>query len=164
MATSYTNPGGTGNRTATVAATANFTPPDGNPTKLVDGSFTASAAGSTDFLGSHLTGNIFRFDFNGLGVQQIIDEIKFTQQLASDHGAWGIWGAGEDLVFTQLATGKAFNVQINTWAFTNAAQFRYYELRQETGNVSTSPWLEEVEFKIQAGVAGFVHSSAVMCC
>ena len=148
MATSYTNPGGSGSRNSIVVATSNIA---GDPTKLIDGSFATGATGSTSWTLQSVVGKYLRFDFNGLGAKPIIDEAKWYQDATSTNGDWKWQGSNDAVLWTDL--GASFTLggvatQTHTTLNGNVTPYRYYQLVGVSGNCSGVPWLEEIEFRI----------------
>lgn len=154
MATSYSNPGGNGDRTASITVTGNFTP-QGTFSNAVDG---ASANNSTDSFGFQagvLTGNIITFDF-GVGVAKVIDEFTWVQQTSTTQGTWKWSWSNDNSTYTDLTTGIAIAGASSTTVVsvtTVPAGARYYRLTQTAGNITSSPWIQEVTFKIDVGLS-----------
>lgn len=153
MATSYSNPGGQGDRTATITVTSNFTP-QGTMSNAVDG---ASGNNSTDSFGfsATTTGNTITFDF-GVGAIKIIDEFTWVQQNATSQGTWKWSWSNDGSTFTDLTTGIAIAGASSTTVATVTSRLagaRYYRLTQTGGTTSSSPWVQEVTFKIDDALA-----------
>lgn len=154
MATSYANPGGQGDRTASITVTSNFTP-QGTMSNAVDG---ASANNSTDsfgFQGGVTSGNTITFDF-GAGALKIIDEFTWVQQTAATQGTWKWSWSNDNSAYTDLTTGIAIAGVSSTTVVpvsSNPSGARYYRLTQTGGATDASPWIQEVTFKID-GLAG----------
>jgi hypothetical protein len=151
MATSYANAQGTGYRRNAVLVTATPAFGGGVPFRLVDGSFTSSANGSTFFAGGGTT-NIIEFDF-GPGALVIIDEFKWYQDVTNAHGtwAWDYFDIGSS-TWTQIgATFTLGGVATLTIARAHSTPARKYRLRHTGagGSTSSTPWLQEIEFKIE---------------
>jgi hypothetical protein len=154
--TAYANSGGTGNRTASITTTATAAAIDifSNFQRLIDGSFTASSAGSCEPLGTVNANEYVRFDF-GAGVKKYIDEIKMYYNNgagAPNNGSWK-WQASNDASsWTDLAT-FTWNQLTQTVTLTGMdfGGYRYYQMICPAGHSLTNDWFEEVEFKIAPG-------------
>lgn len=154
MATSYANTGGTGDRSASITVTTNTTVPTYNPQNLVNGSTTADSSNSWSFNGSFTSGYSLVFDFWPSGFKQTIDECKWIQSTTNSHGTWvieGFDGGAWVEVKSSFTLGGA-TTQTITFDGTVAAYY-CYRFRQTGGSTSSTPFLEEVEFKIEAGAA-----------
>lgn len=163
MATSYANPGGSGDRTAsiTVSTTLGVT---GTLNHLVNGNLT-----ETDFFynGEAVSGKEVKFDF-GPGASKIIDSFKWKQSTDNAQGNWKWFASNDDSSYSAL--GAAFDltsfvagaIKEFTEPAGNTTGYRYYKMVGQSGSTSSSPWVQEIEFKIDdALVVGFVHSIAV---
>lgn len=153
--TSYSNPGGSGDRTGTIAVTASAgLLIAGVASNLVDGSTANGATNSTEF-GANLpaSGHYLLFDF-GIGAQKIIDEATWIQSGAQAHGVWQWQGSDDGVSFTNL--GASFTLggattQVQT--IDNLNSYRYYRLLGVSGNTSINPFLNEITFKIASSPA-----------
>lgn len=152
MATSYLNPGGQGDRTASITVTGSYTIASAGsvPSNLVDGGTANNTTDSIDFLTGQTSVSV-RFDF-GVGVLKIIDEFKWEQSTSSAQGTYTIRASNDATNWTNLATGVALGgVSLTTTvAFTNTNGYRYYEFLQTGGTTNQTPWIHEVTFKIDA--------------
>lgn len=143
MATSYSNAGGSGNRSGLITVSVNGWS-GGTPTSvLVDGLF-----GNPGWL----TGTT-RFEFQ-FPTAQIIDEAKFYQSGADTHGTWKWQGSNDGSTWVDL--GASFTLggstlQTQTTLAGNTAGFARYRLERVSGSASTNPYIQEFEFKIAAG-------------
>jgi len=150
MATSYSNPGGTGDRRALIpmTTTGGFA---GTVNNLIDGTQIDNvwfSGAATDYL--------FQFDFDGVaggsGAKVVIDEAKWYQSTANSHGDFQ-WEASND-ASSWVAIGSSFNLggtltQTMTSLSGNTTAYRYYRMRGVAGFVSASPYLREIEFKVE---------------
>jgi len=149
--TSYSNTGGTGNRTSiiTVTDTDSYWT-GGSPYKLVDGNLTASALYEG---GNKLTaGATLIFDF-GSGADKIIDEAKLYSDDAGDYGTWKWQGSNNNSTWVDIGSSYLVYGGTSGTAQTslagNTTGWRYYRWEGVSG--STSPptnELWEMEFKI----------------
>lgn len=145
MATSYSNTGGSGDRSAVITTTlTNATPGAGLVTDLVDGALT------DEFWWLFGTANaVVKFDF-GVGNLWVIDEFKWLQSTAAGHGTWNFEGSNDnaawDVLRADLTLGGATST---TYAISNNTAYRYYRLAPGTAQLTNSnPFLREIEFKI----------------
>lgn len=153
--TSYSNPGGSGDRRDLIAlallAGTYFNSTNFLPLAIIDGTKTNNDNAAWSFF-DNSSGNGIVFDFGPTGYKQIIDEFTWTQNNSTNHGTWAFEGSDDLASWTTLATG--FNLataSVSVHAFTNSTAFRYYRLAQLTGVADDSPWIEEIEFKIAPG-------------
>jgi len=154
--TSYANPGGTGDRTASITVTsstgglqgAHF---EGDLSDLVDGALTQSSADATYFRQAvQNTGRWLRFDF---GVSRTVSELTWRQNNANTHGDWLFQGSNDGSNFTDLTEPFLFGAVTQVIPVTkNQGGYQYYRLIGSSGgNTNTTAWLIEAEFKIDAG-------------
>lgn len=147
VTTSYANPGGTGNRTATITVTTTATLGGGTINMLVDG----SQANGLWWTGAQ-SSRTMTFDF-GAGASKVIDEFKWYQDVAlagNGHGTWVFGGSNDNSTYTEFPETFALgaNVATATYPVTNTFGYRYYRLRQTFNQTSSTPFLREIEFKI----------------
>lgn len=156
---SYGNPGGTGDRSALITVTSNMTPSSGTVSNLVDG---ASADNSTDSMKMSTSVDqlkYFKFDF---ATAKCIEEFKVFSDLTNNHGTWEIHATNDDVSFILLKSSFTLSGAPTgtVFAFTNTLGYRYYYLRQEVNSIpSTTPWIREIEFKIDAASAATVSTT-----
>lgn len=150
-ATSYANAGGTGDRRTTVILIGTTKQPGGGAaTDLIDG----TTSNSYFFDSGDLTGNGISFDFSPTGFYQIINEMRWKQNTTSLHGTWswqGFNGTSWIDITTGISLGGTNGTQ--TITLTNSTQYIVYRLVQTAGNISSSPFIQEIEFKIAQGAA-----------
>lgn len=150
MATSYSNPGGTGDRTSSITVTASFTPSGGTLSNAVDGATATNGTDSWWAAFTVTTSSYIRFDF-GASASKKIDEITWKQSNTTSMGTWTIRGSNNGTDWTTLkssfALGGATTQVIGS--FDETGYYRYYEFRGVSGSFSSSPWCQEVEFKIE---------------
>lgn len=155
--TAYANSGGTGDRTASITVTQTvFTVSVlGTASNLVDGSFTASTAGSLSQSGGTINltdGMYLQFAF---GSKKYIDEVKLyvDRALSTPWGSWKFQVSNDGSSFSDLNT-FTWDSQTETATVTgmDAEGYSYLRITKSgaTGS-ATNPWFEEVEFKIAAG-------------
>lgn len=146
---SYSNPGGTGDRTASITVTTSAgLLASGVPSALVNGSFSNSVA----FNVVSVTTSVFiTFDF-GLTAQKIINQARWTQSGSQAGGVWQ-WRGSQDGV-TWISIGATFTLggvtppQLQTTLAGNSTPYRYYGLVGVSGTTSGGPFIQEVEFSI----------------
>jgi hypothetical protein len=158
MATSYANPGGSGNRTPTlVQVTVTGAPAIGLNTVLsaaVDGNTSTNAF----FFG---LGSAYIVEFWFASIK-IIDEAKMYQSAATTHGTWKWQGSNDRTTWTDI--GSTFTLggvttQTMTSLAGNTTGYIFYRLFQVTGPASGTPWIYEFEFKIdEGGTTSYTHA------
>lgn len=156
MATSYANYGGTGYRvgepTISTTAVVGSTSGVGSLPNHVDG-LTGNNSNESWFWNGSQTLRTLTYDW-GTGAQIVIDEFKWYQDTASTHGTWVLEG-GDDTLTSWTQIGSSFTLGgagtpfTTTYPFTNSTAYRAYRLRQTAGSTSITPWLREIEFKIE---------------
>jgi hypothetical protein len=153
-APSYANPGGTGDRTASITVTDSGGYWAGTISKLVNG----INPDNDQYMGAvAVAGRYLRFDF-GAGKSKLITEVKWYQDTTDAHGTWQWQGSDNGSDWTDI--GSSFTLggattQTQTSMSGNASGYRYYQPLGVSGNASANPYINEIEFKIaDAGVAG----------
>jgi trimeric autotransporter adhesin len=153
VVTSYSNPGGMGNRTATITVTTDIIV--GTPSQLVDGSFSST----NYFSGAAVAGKYIMFDF-GAGAANVINEAKYYQGSVATQGTWEWQGSNNGSTWVNIGSnftlGGALTQTITTLSV-NSSTYRYYRLLGVSGVSSSGPYAREFEFKIGSvggGVAG----------
>lgn len=144
MATSYANPGGSGDRTATVLVTA--VGGNGPAFYLVNGN-----TADNNFYFPTSTGCSVEFWFHA---KVVIDEATYRQQNASAMGTWQ-WQASNDRT-TWTTIGATFalggtTTQTLTTLAGNTTAYSFYRMVQTGGVTSSSPYVHEFTFKIEDG-------------
>lgn len=157
MATSYANSGGTGNRNSLIWVQQGFQQSSGEPLtvqNLVDGATGTNTTDSCDFINGQAGVHII-FDFLPTGFKQVIDEFKWIQSTTTGHGNWNFDGSDDGVTWTTLKSNFALvgGTTTTTHSVTNSTAYRMYRLINISGTVSSNPWLQEVEFKLEAGAA-----------
>jgi hypothetical protein len=140
LTTSYANPGGTGDRTASITVSTTLSI-FGSISELVNG-----GQGNNIWFNNN-TGQTITFDF-GVGASKVIDEFTWYQSVAYNQGTWAFGGSNDGSSYTEFP--EAFNLTQTTQihAVTNTAAYRYYRLRQTAGSTVSNPYQREIEFKI----------------
>jgi hypothetical protein len=148
MTQSYTNPGGTGNRTALISVTTTVSIGSGSPNQMVNGT-----QANEFFWANGESGREIRFNFGGTGFTRCITEAKWYQDINSIHGDWK-WQGSNDAQ-TWIDIGASFTLgntlQVMTTLAGNTNFWHYYRLLQVSGTTSSGPWLREIEFNIDDG-------------
>lgn len=149
VSTSYANTGGTGDRTGIITITENITYGTGDGPKLINGVISATNCYWVS-VGSNSTLNL-QFDF---GSGKVIDEAKWYQSHAVSHGTWQWEGSNDASSWTAIGStfdlGGSAGTETLTTLSGNTTSYRYYRLHGISGNVSSGPWLYEIEFKISS--------------
>lgn len=136
-ATSYSNAGGTGDRTSIITVTGTNV---GTPTPLVDGSQS----------NNWWTGNAgsIVFDF---GSAKVVDEFIWYQDeaLTNGHDSLFTWeGSNDNTTFDMINNHVVLGTELATLCrVPTETAYRYYRL---AGDFSSSPYNREIEFKISA--------------
>lgn len=148
--TSYSNPGGTGDRVRYIIATTNLAKSATSVSmdRLVNGGFAASAADSYAFqTGQGGSSKFIRFQFADA---QIVNEARWYQDVSNTHGIWQWQGSNDGSSWTNI--GASFTLggtlQTQTELSGNTTRYFYYQLVGVSGSTSVTPWIKEVEFKI----------------
>lgn len=156
MSTSYSNLGGTGVRTW-ITATATLAV-SGSPSVLVNG----IVDNNFFFSGSSAAGFTLRFDF-GPGQSVVIDEAKWYQSNSTNEAVWQWQGSNDGTTWTNIGSsftlGGATPFQTITALSGNTTGYRYYQLLGVSGTTSSSPWLQEIEFKISGASSPYAGPS-----
>ncbi|MEJ8308820.1 discoidin domain-containing protein [Agrobacterium larrymoorei] len=152
---SYSNPGGTGNRSSLITVSSTLAA-SGSPSALVDGSDTGSYATSVQAV----SGKNIRFDF-GAGSARYIAEMRWRQGTATTQGVFKWQGSNDGSTWTDIgseftlhggnvAVGSLYE-SLNTEIGKATSLYRYFQLLGVSGN-STDTFIREVEFKIDTVV------------
>lgn len=143
--TSYLNPLGSGDRTATITVSKSAGADIRGPLSRFVG-----LGASNTYFENVPNGEWLKFDF---GAAKVIDELKYYQQLAVSQGTWQLEGSNDDSTWTTVGTpfeiiGTTF---VSVGAFSsNTNSYRYYRIKKTAGTVNRSPWAYQFEFKISA--------------
>lgn len=121
-------------------------PGTGDINTIIDGS-----KSNAYYFASGSTGNILTFDFGSTHTGNIIlTEARWFQDVNNTHGTWQWEGSDDGTSYTNI--GATFilggTAQVHTTLNSNTTGYRYYRLRQISGNASNAPYIQEVEFKI----------------
>lgn len=144
-ATSYSNAGGGGNRSASIVVTSSFTFTGGAVSTFVDG----NTANNAVYIATTQESGYIQFDF-GAGNAKYIDELTIYQ-VASFLGAgpWTWSGSNDGVSFTTLQSG--INLGSGAPAVVpiaaHATTYRYFRL-STTSRGSGSGYINEFNFKI----------------
>jgi hypothetical protein len=148
MTQSYTNSGGTGNRTSSITVTTTASIGAGSIGNLVNGS-----QANDLWWTANQTLREIRFNLAGTGFTRCINEAKWYQDVASTHGDWKWQGSNDGSTWTDI--GATFTLggtlQTMTTLSGNTNFWKIYRLLQVSGVTSNSPWLREIEFSIDDG-------------
>jgi hypothetical protein len=141
--TSYLNPLGSGDRTATIPVSKSAGADIRGPLSRFVG-----VGASNTYFENVPNGEWLKFDF---GTAKVINELKYYQQLAVSQGTWQLEGSNNDSTWT--AIGSPFEITGTTFvsgsAFnSNTTSYRYYRIKKTAGTVNRSPWAYQFEFKI----------------
>jgi hypothetical protein len=153
--TSYTNPGGSGDRTGliTVTCSANiagmiYSAP---LSKMVDGALGVHAGESIDlFAADFIDGDWFTFDF-GEGSKIYVDAMRTWFDRNINWGNWLIRGSSDNLLWFEfnsfLWTGLSGGTEQAVEGMP-AHGYRYLGLRKIGATSGIAPYFREIEFRI----------------
>lgn len=145
--TSYSNPGGIGDRRSVITATAGpgISWVMGTPTSLIDGNMAHNV-----FWNNALTENVWlQFDFQE---PVFIDEVTFRQDGATeyDQGIWQ-WSTSNDGWESKTTFGNDHinsSIAVMTGLGGNGRGYTSYRMTLVSGATNSGPWLTEIQFKI----------------
>jgi hypothetical protein len=148
MTQAYTNPGGTGNRTALISVTTTASLGAGSIGNLVNG-----LQANDLWWASGQSGREVVFNVGGTGFTRCITEAKWYQDAASTHGDWKWQGSNNGSTWTDIGTSFTLGgtLQTITTLSGNTNFWKLYRLLQVSGVTSNGPWLREIEFNIDDG-------------
>jgi hypothetical protein len=150
ISTSYSNPGGSGNRTSgipTITQSGASNPMNApvNFFQLKDGN---KATSNIWMPNGCADGEWLKFDFS---TAKVINEIKFYQSGAQTQGVWQWEGSNDNSTWTSIGStftlGGATTSTITALS-ANTTAFRYYRMKKISGSTNQSPYALEFEFKI----------------
>lgn len=150
---SYSNSGGTGDRTSTITVTTDLTISGGSMTSLVDG---ANGSGVLWVSVQDNTNKYIRFDF-GSSVSKKIIEAKYYQLGTYTHGTWKWQGSNNASSWTDIGSDFTLGTsgtQTITTLSGNTLGYRYYQIVGTGGNTTNAPYLYEFEFKLDDYIGG----------
>lgn len=151
VSTSYSNTGGSGDRTGLITITqSNASPvyPFVNPGILIDGSTTGTGSYLRLFCAD---GEWITFDF---GSAKVVDEARFYQTAARTQGTWKFQGSNDGSSYTDIGSSFTLGDNLTTQTITaisgNTTSYRYLRLIKVSGSTDDTTWTPEIEFKISA--------------
>jgi hypothetical protein len=142
--TSYTNSGGSGNRSGVIT----YTQSSGNvyfiASQLIDG----TTASGVSYMNNTPDGGWFQFDF---GTSRLFDEARCYQSNSSTHGTWKTQASPDASSWTDI--GSSFTLGGSTLQTIsslngNATSYRYLRFLKVSGTTSFSPTVYEWEFRL----------------
>lgn len=148
---SYGNPGGSGNRTATITVTQSGVISAGALSAMVDGNTGAGASVSN---GVAIDGTKYvRFDF-GTGASRIIKEVTHILSGAENFGTWKWQGSNDASAWTDIGSSfvltSATATFVNTQLAANSTGYRYYQVVGVSGTTPNFTAMWEYNFLIDA--------------
>lgn len=159
---SFSNSGGTGDRTSLITVTISPTLTTNTNSNLVDGATGNNTTDGVAFLAVSVAGLFIQFDF-GAGASKIIQQARWLQSGTQTHGSWQWQGSDNAAAWTDI--GASFTLggattQLQNTLANNTRGFRYYRLLGVSGTASGGPWIQEVEFSLHSSVVeGFARRS-----
>ena len=143
---SYANEGGTGNRASLITVTTDATQGGGALSNLIDGNIGSDS--SIAWWWQNLqSGRELRFAFLD---PKAIDQFKWYQDVATTHGDWKMQGSNNGSLWVDLSSNFTLGgvAQVVDLDLYNGTRYTQYRLLQMSGVTSHSPWLQEIEFRI----------------
>lgn len=148
----YTNLGGTGNRNYLITHTSTLFGTAYQPlTIILDGDTTAYQG--LYWLAGAVAGRYSRFDF-GVGASRVITEVRMYCDSSSGAAVFQWQGSNDATNWTNI--GSTWSIPTGNPAVygdlsANTTGYRYYQILGVSGNGDGTPWLREIEFKIDDG-------------
>jgi len=162
MATDYSNPGGSGDRRGSIVITvSSITSVSGLLSYLVNG----SSANEFYIKNQSAVDKWIMFDF-GSTASKVIDEIALVQSGTHTHGYWQAQACNDATSWNNI--GSTFVLggstrAISTSMSTNTSGYRYYRLLGVSGNATNTPYIQEIEFKIDNYTAPASKAGLFFC-
>ena len=150
---SYSNTGGTGNRTSIITVTTNISVGGGTISNFIDGSFFGNSTNSWYPNIVSTTGENIIFNF---GSSKLITEAKIYFDRTNNYqGIWKWIVSNDGINYSNIgptgfpigdpSIGQTFTL---TGLANNVTGYQYYGLSGLAGTLNNNPWIEEIEFKI----------------
>ena len=155
MATSYLNPGGSGDRQSIIDISTNLTPAyAGVVTQLIDGLYADGYCWAQNQANGYVT-----FDFK-TGSSKIITEAKlYFHSAALNTGVWKWQGSNDNISWTDVSGNydipSLANATIVMTINTSGIGYRYYRFLEISGLTDPYTWKREMDFKIDDYSAGW---------
>lgn len=148
MPQSYTNPSGSGDRVTRIGISTTAVWGGGGPFDTVDGTLNDTA-----WLDGGQNGRTITYDFLE---PRIVTGAKWYQDAAGSQGTWRWRGSNDKTTWTNI--GGTFTLgssatQTITTLSANTTAYRYYQLQQTAGSTNISPYVRQIEFNIDDGLA-----------
>ena len=150
--TSYSNSGGSGNRSSLIVVTTDLSGSmtGFTSTRFINGDYSTN---NMYFNGTTaVSGHYFTFDF-GSGSSRTITEAKYYQDRIQNLGVWQWQGSPDNTTWTSIGAtftlGTAATQTITTLSG-NVTGYRYYRILGVSGNTSNAPNIYQFDFKINA--------------
>lgn len=143
---SYNHPGGMGDRTGIITVTASVGLLTGSAGGLVNGNIYDTSQYFNGGLSA--SAHWIKFDF---GIARKLTESKWYQSANASQGTWKWQGSNDDSTYTDVGSSftlGATNPQSQTSLSGNTTAYRYWKLVGVSGTTSSSPYVNECEFKL----------------
>lgn len=144
-APAYANVGGTGDRRTTIVASTTLTTAIGGAVLLVDGGFSSGM----NYAANDVSGKEIKFTFT---TKRLITEVKWYANKTATHGTWKWWGSLNGTDWVDLSANFTFGVSIAGSVVgdlsANVTGYYYYRVLGVSGNINTTTYEYEAEFKI----------------
>ena len=162
MATSYSNPSGTGDRQNLITITPSTGLTAGNVQSWVNGVNTYEAIsyfyGNVDLASGTNAPYSLVFDFEN---KKLIQEMKYYQQAGSiTQGTWKWQACDDNSSWSDISSTFVLTPNSGTGIYTdtslsgNTGYYRYYKMLGVSGSTNQWPWVFEIEFKIDGSTSG----------
>jgi hypothetical protein len=151
MATSYSNFGGVGGRSAVIGVTTNIALGGTGVGYLVNGAYGNVLWFQTQSVTSSL---YLQFQFTSAqnGTQNVvIDEAKWYQNNATAQGVWQWQGSNDGSSWTNIGANFTLGgatTEIITTLNGNTTSYGYYQMIGVSGSTNSSPFTQAIDFKI----------------
>lgn len=144
------NPGGTGDRTASITVTSSHVPSSGTLNNLVDGATANNATDALRFTNGS-TEVWIKFDFGSGNIREI-QSVFWDQSVSGSQGTWRVYASNDDIQWDMLC-GNTVMDDGTTFTLTPTGGYRYYMMFQVDGATNGTPWQTEVDFSIRNNIA-----------
>ena len=159
MTTSYSNPGGSGDRRSIITITE---------TLGIYGTITSTINGVMDYAWwayHNVAGTEIKFDF-GVGASKVIDEATWYETGAASSGIWQWQGGNDDVNWTDIGAQFTLNPSapfVMTTLNGNTTGWRYYRMLGISGSFNAGPYVQEITFKIDDAATGSTRDLTTSC-
>lgn len=148
---SYTNPGGSGNRTANITVSTTLTGGRVDVVaNLVNGDLAGNVFGGFWAGDQAVAGLEIKFNLSSYGSKKI-DRFKWHQAGSETHGVWQPqYSANGSTWINSGVTVTLGGATMSEYVLASAAAGQWFRLLGVSGTFNSNPWISEVEFSITA--------------